>query len=86
MAYECPRCGKVVKRGSSSTAGVAGGVVGALVFAAFASFQCETCGKIPMNEFPPDVRSKARFGSLAMVIGAIVLLVLVVSLLVYLKS
>ena len=86
MAYECPRCGKAVQRGSSTTAGVAGGLVGALVFAAFASFQCESCGKIPMKEFPPEVRSKARLSSLAMVAGAIVLLILLISLLVYLKS
>ena len=83
------RCGAAHppgKRGSSTTAGVAGGLVGALVFAAFAPFQCESCGKIPMSEFPPEVRSKARFGSLALVGGALLLLVLVVGLIVYINS
>ncbi len=86
MAYACPRCGKDIKRGSSTTAGVAGGLVGALIFAAIAPFQCESCGKIPMSELPQDVRSKARFNSLALVGGAILLLVLVFALIVYLNS
>jgi predicted RNA-binding Zn-ribbon protein involved in translation (DUF1610 family) len=86
MAYACPRCGKDVQRGKSSMAGVAGGLVGALVYSAFASFQCESCGKIATSEFPPEIRNKATLSSLAMVAGAILLFVLVIALLVYLKS
>jgi hypothetical protein len=61
-------------------------VAGALVYAAFGSFQCETCGKIPMKEFPPEVRSKARWGSIALIGGALLLIILVVLLQVFLRS
>ena len=67
MAYQCPRCGGAVQRGSSRTAGVAGGLVGMLLFAAFSSFQCPQCGPIQKSEFPPDVRAQMTAGSLAMV-------------------
>jgi hypothetical protein len=86
MAYSCPRCSQPVKRGQSGAAGFAGGIAGALIYAAFGSFQCKACGKIPMKEFPPEVRSKARMGSLALVGGALLLIVLVVLLQVYLRS
>jgi hypothetical protein len=77
MAYACPRCGKPVKRGENKVAGFTGGLAGALLAAAFGSFQCAGCGKIPTKEFPAEVRSKARLGSLAMVIGALLLIVFV---------
>jgi hypothetical protein len=86
MGYACPRCGKPVKRGGSAAVGVAGGLAGALIYAAFGSFRCQGCGKIPMNEFPPDVRSKARLGSIALVGGAVLLIVLVIALQVYWRS
>lgn len=86
MAYQCPRCGGVVQRGSSTAAGVAGGLVGALLVAAFGSFQCKQCGKIAPDEFSPEVRSKMRIGSITMVIVAVVLLVAVIALLVVLKT
>lgn len=75
MAYQCPRCGGPVQRGSSTAARVAGGVVGMLVFAAFSSFQCPQCGPIAKSEFPPEVRREMTVGSLAMVGGAALLLV-----------
>ena len=86
MAYSCPRCSKPVQRGRSTAAGVAGGLVGALIFSAFGSFQCASCGKIPMNEFSAEVRNKARAGSAALIVGALLLLVLVVVLQVVLRS
>jgi len=57
---------------------MAGGLVGALLYSAFGSFECASCGKIPMSEFPAEVRSKARAGSVAMVLGALLLLVVVI--------
>lgn len=86
MAYACPRCGKPVRRGGSTAAGLAGGLVGALVYAAFGSFRCQTCGKIPMSEFPPEVRSKARLGSFALIGGAVLLIILVILLQAFLRS
>jgi len=75
MAYQCPRCGQAVARGSSSTAGIAGGLVGALLYSAFGGFQCKKCGTIPKKEFPPEVQSKMMVGSLLMVGAAVLLLV-----------
>jgi len=63
MAYACPRCGKPIQRGENKIVGlVAGGLVGALLAFAFGSFQCSGCGKIPMKEFPPEVRKKSPTG------------------------
>jgi hypothetical protein len=83
MAYECPRCGGAVSRGSSTTAGMMGGLVGMLIFAAFASFQCERCGPIPTSEFPSSVRTEMVTGTLAMLAGAALLLVGVIYLIYY---
>jgi hypothetical protein len=86
MAYNCPRCSKPVLRGRSTAAGVAGGLVGALIYSAVGSFECSTCGKIPMSEFPAEVRSKARAGSVGMILGALVLLIFVIVLMALLRS
>jgi hypothetical protein len=86
MAYQCPRCGGNVQRGSSTAAGAAGGLVGALLFAAFGAFQCKQCGKIPSHEFPPHVRSRMRTGSIMMIVVAVVLLVAVTALVIALQN
>ena len=76
MAYKCPRCSEPVQRGHSSTAQVAG-LVGAMFYAAFGAFSCKKCGKISKAEFPPEDRRKMLVGTLALVIGAILLLLFV---------
>ncbi len=81
MAYKCPRCGEPVQRGYSASAQLAGGLVGALFAGAFGSFECKTCGKIPRNEFSSEDQGKMAVGSVLMVVGAVVLLVLVLWLL-----
>ncbi len=86
MAYECPRCGGPVQRGSSTAVGVVGGALGALLFAAFGSFQCKRCGTIPRGEFPPETRQSMLLGSLGLVVGAVLLLIAVVALLVWLGT
>ena len=63
---------------------MAAGLVGALFYAAFGSFQCSKCGKIARSEFPPEDRSKMAVGSILMVVGAIALFVLVIVILVML--
>jgi len=78
MAYTCPRCGQNVARASNTSAAVAGGLVGALIYGAFGSFECGQCGPIPKEEFPPEVQSKMTAGSAAMIAGAVVLLVIAV--------
>ncbi len=86
MAYQCPRCGGTVQRGASKVAGVAGGAVGALIFAAFGGFQCKKCGPIAKDEFPADVQRQMTLGSVALVCSALVLLVVVLGLLFYLAQ
>jgi hypothetical protein len=86
VAYKCPRCDGPVRRGASTTAGIAGGAVGGLLYAAFGSFHCEKCGPVPRSEFPPEVRTRMALGSLAMVLIALVLLIGVIVLLVVLRS
>ena len=76
MAYKCPRCGEPVQRGNSSGVQAAAGLVGALFYAAFGSFQCKKCGKIARSEFPSEDRSKMTTNSILMVVGAIALLIL----------
>ena len=85
MAHPCPRCGDPVQRGHSKGVQMAGGLVGALFYAAFGPLECKKCGKIPISEFPANVRGKIRSTSIVMVISAIALLVLVIWLLIKLQ-
>jgi hypothetical protein len=80
MSYACPKCGGPAQRGSSSVAGHAGGVVGMLLYAAFAGFNCARCGKLERASFPPEVQSKMTMNSVLMGVGAAVLLVAVLAL------
>lgn len=86
MAYKCPRCGGDVQRGTSSAAGIAGGAVGALLYAAFGGFQCKTCGAVPKREFPEDVQRQMTLGSVGIVAGAVLLIVVVIGVLVLLNA
>ena len=78
MAYKCPRCGEPVHRGHSTGAQIAAGLVGALFYAAFGSFQCKKCGKIARSEFPHEDRAKMTTGSVLMAVGAVALFVAVI--------
>jgi predicted RNA-binding Zn-ribbon protein involved in translation (DUF1610 family) len=80
MPYKCPKCGDQVHRGAkhSTSAQLAGGLVGALVYACFTAatgnFQCKRCGEIPTDSFSDADRRNILFGSLAL--GAIAIAVL----------
>jgi hypothetical protein len=80
MANLCPRCGGPVSRTTSTGAQVAAGLVGLMFAAAFGPMTCAKCGKIPMSEFPSDVRTKLIATSAALVVGALLLLGLVLAL------
>jgi hypothetical protein len=86
MAHKCPHCGDAVQRGHSKGVQMAGGLVGALFFAAFGPMECKKCGKIRMGDFPPAVRSKIVTNSILMVVAAIALAIGVVWLLVKMRS
>ncbi len=81
MAYQCPRCSSPVQRGSNSVAGVVGGAIGGLLYAAFGQFQCKSCGPIPKSEFAPEVQAKMLQGSIVLGLVAVVILVAVIWLL-----
>jgi len=74
MAYQCPRCGQPVRRGYSKTAQHTAGLIGALFYAAFGSFQCAKCGAV--QEVNSRRKSEPRWptGSVLMAFGAIVLI------------
>lgn len=80
MAYPCPKCGGPTQRSSSRTAQAAGGLVGALLYMAFAGFNCVKCGALERASFPDEVRSKMMLNSVLMIVGAIALLIAVVAL------
>ncbi|MFO0598304.1 MAG: hypothetical protein U0228_23570 [Myxococcaceae bacterium] len=86
MAYTCPKCGGPVQRGTHSGAAAVGGVVGAMLGAAFASFECPKDGVIERASFPPEVRSQMTRNSVLLGVGALVVLVAAIGLLVAINS
>jgi len=80
MQQMCPRCHEqyVIKSGISN-AGRYAGLVGVLVANSTASYQCPSCGKIPMSEFPDEFQSDVKKKRTLSVIGAVAILVLVVA-------
>ena len=84
--YKCPRCQEPVRRADGGAVSKQFGLVGALIGAAAAGFECVKCGPIPKNEFPPDVRSEMARGSATMVVIALVVFAAVIALLVALNS
>ena len=86
MSYACPKCGGPAERGTSSAAGHAGGVVGMLLYAAFAGFNCGKCGKLERSAFPDEVRSQMTRNSAMLGVGALVLLAAVIALLAAMNS
>lgn len=82
MAYKCPRCGEKVQRGYSGSAQIIAGLAGALFYAAFGSFVCKKCGKIPNKEFPEEDRRKMLRGTLILVFCSLAIFVLAIWLIV----
>lgn len=83
--YTCPTCNTALTRESNAAAGATGGLVGALLGIAFASYHCATHGKIARAQFPPEVRSKMMMNTVMLVVGALVLLVALIAVLVALN-
>lgn len=82
MAYKCPKCGGVASRSHSGTAQAAAGLVGALVYMAFAGLSCMKCGKLQRSEFSEDDRGTMARNSVLLVVGALVLLAACIGLIV----
>jgi transposase-like protein len=79
MQQMCPRCHEqyVIKSGISNVGRYAG-LVGVLVANSTASYQCPSCGKIPISEFPEEFQSNVKKKRMLSILGAVVILVLVV--------
>lgn len=75
--FVCPICGGVLQRGYSGTAGLAGGMVGGLLFAAFASLECPKCGKVPSRMLPRDLRQEHWVVSFFLAACAVAILIVV---------
>lgn len=86
MAYACPKCGGSVQRGSSAAAQHAAGLVGALIYAAFAGFNCLKCGKLARTDFPDEDRATMMRNSVLLGVGGIVLLVVCIGVLIAVNS
>ena len=86
MSYQCPKCGGVASRAHSSTAQHAAGLVGALIYMAFAGLSCAKCGKLQRSEFSDEDRSTMARNSVLLVVGALVLLVACIGLIVAINS
>lgn len=56
------------------------------MYSAFASFRCKVCGPLKKSEFPPEVRQTMLLGTLGIVVGAIVLLVVAFALLILINK
>lgn len=83
--YTCPTCNGALTRQSNAAAGATGGLVGALLGLAFASYHCASHGQIARAQFPDEVRSKMLMNTVMLVVGALVLLVTVIAVLVALN-
>lgn len=81
MAYKCPKCGGPASRNSSDTAQRAAGLVGALIYLAFAGLSCAKCGKLARADFPDEDRATMTRNSVFLFIGALVLLAACIALL-----
>lgn len=77
--YSCPTCGSALTRQSNSAAGATGGLVGVMLSVAFASYHCTQHGKIDRSQFPSEVRTRMMINTLALIFGAIVLLIAVIA-------
>jgi hypothetical protein len=86
MAYKCPKCGGAASRNHSGTAQAAAGLVGALIYMAFAGLSCVKCGKLQRSEFSDDDRGTMLRNSVLMFVGAFVLLAACIALVIGINS
>jgi hypothetical protein len=57
---------------------MAAGLVGAAFYAAFGSFECGVCGKIPKSEFSPEDQQKMTNGTILLVPGGVALVAVII--------
>ena len=84
--YPCPQCQKPVTRQAGGALSRAFGLVGVLISYAFAKYECAEHGPLERKDFPPEIQSKMRMGSMGFIIGAVVLFIAVIVALVALNA
>lgn len=84
--YPCPHCQKPVTRQAGGRLARAFGLVGVLISYAFAKYECAEHGALERKDFPPEIQSKMRMGSMGFAIGAVVLFVVLIIALVALNA
>ena len=79
MEQFCPRCHEQqVHKSSTSNVGRYAGLIGLLIVNSSASYNCPTCGKIPLAEFPEEFQSTIKRKRVFAVLGAVGIFVLVI--------
>ncbi|HPJ27801.1 MAG TPA: hypothetical protein PLM22_02630 [Candidatus Sabulitectum sp.] len=88
MEQLCPRCNQnnVTRSSTSAAVGRSAGLVGLLIANAAASYNCTSCGKIPLSEFPEEFQSAVKRKRLFSVLGAIGVFLAVIVLLFFMQS
>jgi len=87
MEQYCPRCNEnQVSRSASSNIGRVGGLAGMLIANAAASYNCSSCGRIPLTEFPEEFQSAVKRKRVYSALGAAGIFLLVIVLLVFMES
>lgn len=82
MEQFCPRCyEQQVNRSSTGTVGRHAGLIGMLIVNSVASYNCPTCGKIPLTEFPEEFQSGIKRKRLFSILGGLGVFVLLIALL-----
>lgn len=84
----CPRCNQnnVTRSSTSAAVGRSAGLVGLLIANAAASYNCTSCGKIPLAEFPEEFQAAVKRKRLFSVLGAIGIFLAVIVLLFFMQS
>ena len=78
MDQYCPRCHEQkVFRSNTGSYGRYGGLAGMLIANSISSYQCPTCGKIPITEFPEEFQAGVKRKRVFSILGAIGIVVLV---------
>ncbi len=79
MEQLCPRCyEQQVHKSSTSNIGRHAGLIGSLIANSAASYNCPTCGKIPLAEFPEEFQSGIKRKRIFSILGAVAIFVLVI--------
>ncbi len=80
MEQLCPRCHEQqVYKSNTGSVGRYAGLIGLLIANSTASYNCPTCGKISLEEFPEEFQSGIKRKRIFSILGAVAIFVLVIA-------